>query len=102
MMYRLSGHEFGRLIDSACFSTTYFHECVSLHREGSIWVRFVPMLFLIMQLQVLSPLSPLNSLSCTVEPLLTDTPCKRTPLVSGHHFEVPAVSLRKPYICNLP
>lgn len=42
------------------------------------------------------------SLFNTVEPLLTDTPCKRTPLVSGHHFEVPAVSLRKPYICNLP
>ena len=36
----------------------------------------------------------------TVEPLLTDTPIKRTPLLSGHLSKVPAISLIKPYSYN--
>ena len=37
---------------------------------------------------------------CTVEPLLTDTPIKWTPLLSGQLSKVPAISLIKPYSYN--
>ena len=42
----------------------------------------------------------LAQLCYTVEPLLTDTRIKRTPLLSGHLSKVPAISLIKPYSYN--
>ena len=43
----------------------------------------------------------IDKYSYTVEPLLTDTSRKRTPLVSGHCFWVPANTLLYYYIHNL-